>query len=180
MGPDIVGKRYVGYFINGYKFSTRNRDERCKTQNSGVTLTALTPSFSSSKDKNPITGNVNYYGAIEEIIEVNYFGKFSVVLFRCVWFHEEKDDFGLPKVNFNKLCYEEDPFFRADQVHQVFYIQDPIEKGCNYVMKYVPRDLFRINHEQTQNLSDSYWGELSDDTCINLCIDDNEVSARCF
>lgn len=103
MGPDIVAKRYVGYFINGYKFSTRKRDERCKTQNSGVTLTALTPSFASSKDQNSITGNVNYYGAIEEIIEVSYLGKFTVVLFRCVWFLEEKDDFGLPKVNSNKL-----------------------------------------------------------------------------
>ncbi|XP_021756875.1 uncharacterized protein LOC110721946 [Chenopodium quinoa] len=68
------------------------RDANCVTQNSGVTLTAMTHSFASSKDQNPIEANVNYYGSITDIISISYHGYFCVVLFKCVWFHSEKDD----------------------------------------------------------------------------------------
>uniref|UniRef100_A0A803N452 Uncharacterized protein n=1 Tax=Chenopodium quinoa TaxID=63459 RepID=A0A803N452_CHEQI len=44
-GPSATARRYTGYYANGYKFYTKSRDARCKTQNSGVSLTALTPSF---------------------------------------------------------------------------------------------------------------------------------------
>ena len=70
--PNPTVRRYIGYFVNGYWFYTRTRDSRLKTQNSGVTLTALTPSFASFKDQNPISGDVTYYGVIEEIIEVDF------------------------------------------------------------------------------------------------------------
>lgn len=159
MGPTYVAKRYAGYFVNGYRFHTRERDERCKTQNSGVTLTALTPSFASSRDPNPILGDVTYYGAIQEIIEIDYWAKFSIVLFRCDWFQVERDDYGLPRVNFNKLCYLDDPFVMATQVHQVFYVEDPLEEGWHYVMSRLPRDLFDIEEEIGANISDSYWAE---------------------
>ena len=71
-GPNPVATRYTGYFINGYRFHTKKRDARCKTQNSGVTLQALTPSFASAKDQNPIVGDVTYYGLIHEIVEIDY------------------------------------------------------------------------------------------------------------
>ncbi|GAB2284221.1 hypothetical protein Dimus_018687 [Dionaea muscipula] len=53
-GPNPVATKYGGYVINGYRFHTRMHDARCKTQNSGVTLNALTSSFASSKDQNPV------------------------------------------------------------------------------------------------------------------------------
>ncbi|CAO2813509.1 unnamed protein product [Amaranthus hypochondriacus] len=56
LGPSTTARRYVGYFCNGYNFYTKEHDEKCKTQNSGVSLTALTSSFASSKDCNPILG----------------------------------------------------------------------------------------------------------------------------
>uniref|UniRef100_A0A803MT40 DUF4218 domain-containing protein n=1 Tax=Chenopodium quinoa TaxID=63459 RepID=A0A803MT40_CHEQI len=125
-GPSTIARRYTGYFCNGYKFYTRDHDERCKTQNSGVSLTALTPSFTSSKDHNPVLGNVTYYGAIKSMIEVDYWSTFSVVLFECDWFHVEVDDYGLTR-NFKKFCSKDDPFVLASQVHQVFYTQDGLE-----------------------------------------------------
>ncbi|KAL8089227.1 hypothetical protein AgCh_038856 [Apium graveolens] len=85
MGPNRATKEYRGYVINRYRFHSKNRDAKCKTQNSGVFLTALTTSFASSKDENPTVGNVNYYGAIEEIVGVDYWGEFSVVVFKCCW-----------------------------------------------------------------------------------------------
>ncbi|KMS94773.1 hypothetical protein BVRB_015420, partial [Beta vulgaris subsp. vulgaris] len=81
-GPSYVVKKYTGYSVNGYRFYSMKRDASLVTQNSGVTLKALTPSFSSSRDQNPTVGHVVYYGALEEIIELSYHGQFSVVLFR--------------------------------------------------------------------------------------------------
>uniref|UniRef100_A0A803ND13 DUF4218 domain-containing protein n=1 Tax=Chenopodium quinoa TaxID=63459 RepID=A0A803ND13_CHEQI len=101
-GPSHVSKKHTGYSVNGYRFRTMKRDANYVTQNSGVTLTAPTHSFASSKDQNPVVGNVNCYGLITEIIEISYHGHFIVVLFRCQWFHLEKDDDELITVNMNK------------------------------------------------------------------------------
>ncbi|GAB2266613.1 hypothetical protein Dimus_001608, partial [Dionaea muscipula] len=37
--------------------------------------------YGGSKDQNPVIGDVTYYGAIEGIIEIDYWGQFSCVLF---------------------------------------------------------------------------------------------------
>lgn len=156
--PNPVARRYKGYCINGYKFYTRERDGKCKTQNSGVTLTATTPSFASSRDQNPIVGNVEYYGAIDDIIEIDYWGTFSVVLFRCVWFDVLKDEFGLTCANFMKLCYMDDPFVLASQVHQVFYVQDPSKEERRYVLQNIPRDLLDLDQSLVAT-EESYWAD---------------------
>ena len=66
-GPLPNAKRFNAYNINGFKFRTTNREEGLKTQNSGVFTNA----------------EVGYYGRLEDIIELNYYGQFSVVLFKC-------------------------------------------------------------------------------------------------
>jgi len=119
-------------------------------------MTALTSSFASSKDQNPITEDVTYYGAIEEIIKLDFGSQFTVVLFRLDWFHAEIDEFGLVRVQFKKLLYKDDPYVLPYQVHQVFYVPDPIEIDIFYAMKRIPRDLF--DFLQVENL-ESYWRE---------------------
>ncbi|XP_074347400.1 uncharacterized protein LOC141686254 [Apium graveolens] len=140
LGPNRAARKFNGYEINRFRFHTKFRDSRCTTQNSEVFLTAETTSFASSKDQNPIVGNVNYYGSIEEIFELDYWGAFRVVLFKCCWYQEEKDLYGLTRVNFNKLCQKSDPYVLASQVQQVFYVEDPFEKNFHYVIKNIPRD----------------------------------------
>ncbi|KAG5567910.1 hypothetical protein H5410_065075 [Solanum commersonii] len=84
---------------------------KAKTQNSGVTLVASTTSFASSKDKNPIASDLTYYGRIVDIVELDYYGHFKVVLFKCDWYEVENDTYGLTYVYFNKRCsrkYEEE------------------------------------------------------------------------
>lgn len=105
-GPNTVAKRFSGYLVNGYRFHTTKRDARRKTQNSGVTLVSLTASFASSRDENPKTEPITYYGAINDIIELDYYGHFKFVLFRCDWF-EVEDKYGLTCVHFNKKCYQD-------------------------------------------------------------------------
>nr|XP_043611981.1 uncharacterized protein LOC122583665 [Erigeron canadensis] len=153
------------------KFHTKARDLRCKTQNSGVSVTALTPSFASTRDKNPVDGNVDYYGRILEIIELDYSSSFSVVLFRCEWYQIEKDEFALTCVNLNKFCCSDDPFVMPNQVHQVFYVPDPIEDGLHYVMNTVPRDFFDFEEEGGENVDESYWCEPSKDRLGSLSQD---------
>ncbi|XP_074359670.1 uncharacterized protein LOC141699719 [Apium graveolens] len=140
LGPNRLARKFTGYVINGYRFHTKFRDSRCTTQNSGVFLTAETTTFASSKDQNPVVGGVNYYGSIEEIFELDYWGAFTVVLFKCCWYQEEKDHFGFTRVNFNKLRQKSDPFVLSSQVQQVFYVDDPVEKNCQYVIKKLLRD----------------------------------------
>lgn len=143
--------------INGYRFHTKSRDSRCTTQNSGVFLTAETTSFANSKDQNPIIGDVNYYGSIEDIIEVDYWGIFTVVLFKCCWYQEEKDSFGLTWVNFNKLCFKSEPYVLASQVQQVFYVEDPTANSVHYVIKRLPRNWCDA---EDQNIMEEESGDL--------------------
>lgn len=140
-GPSSIAKKCIGYSVNGYRFHTMKRDIKCVTQNSGVTLIAVTHSFASSKDKNPIVGDVNYYGSIQDIIEISYHGFFSVVLFKCVWFHSEKDDDELIMVNVNKTIYEGEPFILASQAHKIFFVENLNKEGWQYVVQIPPREV---------------------------------------
>ncbi|XP_074325524.1 uncharacterized protein LOC141663604 [Apium graveolens] len=179
MGHNQSAKKYSGYVLNGYRFHTKYRDAKCTTQNSGVFLTALTTSFASSKDQNPLVGDVNYYGAIEEIFEVDYWGEFSVVVFKCCWYKEEKDLYGLTRVNFNRLCQKSDPYVLASQVQQVFYVEDPTEKTMYNVIKKLPRDWCDVEAENANEeaedpvLHDLHTSvPLETNTDINWCRDD--------
>ncbi|KAL8134557.1 hypothetical protein AgCh_009539 [Apium graveolens] len=154
MGPNRAAKEYSGYVTNGYRFNSKNKDAKCKTQNNGVFLTTLTTSFASSKDENPTVGNVNYYGAIEEIVEVDYWGEFSVVVFKCCWYQEEKDVYGLTRVNCNKLCQQSDPYVLTSQVQQIFYIEDPVDKMLYNVIKRLPRDWCNVENENANEGQD--------------------------
>ena len=69
-GPNKIVNRYNGFIINGFKFHTREREKFRKTQNSGVMVEA---------------DGKSYYGALKDIYELDYYGKFKVVLFRCDW-----------------------------------------------------------------------------------------------
>ncbi|KAL8097419.1 hypothetical protein AgCh_030522 [Apium graveolens] len=147
LGPNRAARRFTDYVVNGYRFHTKSRDSLCITQNSGVFVTVETTSFASSKDENPVVGNVNYYGSVEEIFELDYWGGFNVVLFKCCWYKEEKDEYGLTKVNFNKLSHKNDPYVLSSQVKQVFYVQDPIQKMVHYGIKKLPRDVCDAENE---------------------------------
>lgn len=135
LGPSQIAMKYTSYSINGYKFHTMKRDKNCVTDNCGVTLIAETTSFSSTRDKNPIVSEIPYYGEIKEIIEVHYQGNYSLVLFKYVWFHAEKDAHGLIQVNRERCIWKKELFILASQAHQVFYVKDPRRKNWFFAKK---------------------------------------------
>ena len=46
-----------------------------------MSLTANTQSYASSRDKNPVNGEVTFYGVLTDIIELRYSNDFKYMLF---------------------------------------------------------------------------------------------------
>lgn len=97
--------------------------------------------------------NINYYGRITDIIELNYNGAFKVILFKCDWYdvhHRvgmKQDDFGFTLLNFTRRIHTgdkfmDDPFVFSSQVEQVFYVQDAKQSDWCIPVRVRPRDLF--------------------------------------
>ncbi|XP_058207722.1 uncharacterized protein LOC131320847 [Rhododendron vialii] len=186
--PNKWARRYTGYIINGFRFHTKEREERRKTQNSGVSLTAYTQSYASSRDKRPVTGEVIFYGVLRDIIELRYSNDFKFVLFKCDWVDNNvgtrQDEFKFTLVNFRHLLYRhnrtsDEPFILASQAQQVWYVQDPIDEDWHVVVKMTPRDLYDMNgkksteDEITCPQAEPYSGQQLDDVTYTL---DNDVN----
>ena len=73
-GPTTQARRYSAFNINGFKFRTLAREHGLKTQNSGVYLTSSTSCVASSVDINFREADLLYYGKLEDIIVLNYYG----------------------------------------------------------------------------------------------------------
>jgi hypothetical protein len=140
-------------------------------------VTAKTSSYARTGDANPVLCDVTYYGRIIDIVELNYSGQFSVVLFKCEWvdvFSEEgiqKDKYGYTLVNFSHLIHkgdkiEHEPFIFPNQADQVFYVEDEHNPGWSIVMKQPkPRDVYDIGMEwaadtETEPFHVSHLGEM--------------------
>lgn len=148
-GPLSSARKYDACLINGFRFHTLKIEQCRRTQNSGVVLNATTSSETSGKDRSPIHGEVSYYGMVNEIIELNYYGQMTTLLFRCDWIDvrrgvkEDKAGFILVNPKYLlKLC---EPFVLASQVRQVWYVEDPKEHGWYVVRKTQPRDSFDVD-----------------------------------
>ncbi|XP_056699452.1 uncharacterized protein [Spinacia oleracea] len=108
-GLHSYGRKLKGYIINGYKFLSTDRDCRVLTQNSGIMDEA---------------DGEAYYGKVKDIDELDYYGDYKVVLFRCDWVHIHRGVRAYPNggvcVNFSKLMHsgrllQDDPFVFSSQ-----------------------------------------------------------------
>ena len=64
------------------RFHTKTRERCLKTQNSDTVVTVKTLSYVSSRDKNPKEEEINYYGALIDMVQLDYSGRYKVVLFK--------------------------------------------------------------------------------------------------
>ncbi|KAJ0569814.1 hypothetical protein HanHA300_Chr05g0170861 [Helianthus annuus] len=173
-GPAEFVKKYKGFIINGFRFHTKDLEQNRKTQNSGVMLEAMTNSFSSAKDNNPVMGDVTYYGVLNDIIELEYAVDRKVVLFHCDWIsngsRKKQDENGFTLLNFEGLNPHNDPFILACQAQQVFYVADRVDKGWKVVIKTTPRDSYDMNE---QTCLENVETHLQSDTSTGPQLDEN-------
>ena len=129
--------KYNGYTINGCRYHTKERDDLRTTQNSGVSVVTSTMQIASAKDKNPIFGELCFYGIITEIWDLDY-TKFRIPVFKCDWVDNNNgikvDELGFTLVDLTKVAYKSYSFILASQAKQVFYVQDQLEPRWSIVL----------------------------------------------
>jgi hypothetical protein len=145
----LANKPYMmvnSYNINGCVFHTKEFAAGKSTQCDGVSNSSMTSSYSSSKDKNPLKGEVEYYGRIVEIVELNYSNQGSVVLFKCEWSKpagvKNITNFGVTQVNLKQLEFGSEPFIFASQAKQIYYVKDAVDDDWYSVVCPSIRDYF--------------------------------------
>ncbi|KAF5472329.1 hypothetical protein F2P56_009055 [Juglans regia] len=139
-GPDRWVATYAACIINGKRFHTKQRELRRRTQNSGVVVTG-----------DEATNNLDFYGVINNIVELRYMDWRRVYLFECDWFdvgdrkRGVRVDDHMISVNMNRTWYKDEPFVLASQADQCFYIRDLRAKwNWGVVQNYANRNVYNI------------------------------------
>ncbi|KAL3516318.1 hypothetical protein ACH5RR_023220 [Cinchona calisaya] len=152
--PDLDRRRFKSHIVNGFCFCAKHKETSRTIQNSGVITRVETLSYASRKDKNPIIGDVIYYGMLVDIIEIRYSSQLKFVLFKCDWVDNQRrkreDIFKFTLVNFKYLMYKDNvrddkPFILASQAEQVCYVLDTIKPDWQVVMKMTPKEVSGVD-----------------------------------
>ncbi|XP_050211492.2 uncharacterized protein LOC126661677 [Mercurialis annua] len=144
-GPLHEVKWYSGYYVNGYKFHTEGHGSRRLTTNSGVCI----------RGSNSSTSELDFYGKLTEIIELDYpaLPIKKVVLFKCSWFDPTPrlgirvhPQLKLVDVNCRRVFNKYEPFIMAVQAEQVHYLRYPTSKRNDWlaVCKIKPRFVVEV------------------------------------
>lgn len=135
-GPGRVVATMNSYMVNGCLFRTKDSEMERETQNSGIVVLG--------------ENDLEYYGLLREVIEVQYTGGNRVTLFMCDWWdvHSHgrgitKDCFEFISVNIGKVLGN-DPYVLASQVGQVYYVQDVAKPNWKVVVKANPRNFYDV------------------------------------
>lgn len=159
-GPIHLIRRWKAYIMNGFRFHVKSIDMDVKTQDSGVFVRAEADNYATARDRNPRSALLDYYGVVTDIIELNYCRDRKVVLFDCDWIDSrvrnraiKTDEYGFTLVNFKHLLPGPDTFALGSNVHQVFYLQDPIQSQWHVAVRTRPRDLFDMGNVTEDDIS---------------------------
>jgi hypothetical protein len=157
LGPERKCKCYNGYFVNGYVFHTEEYGQGRKTYNSGVCVKGSTSSEL----------EVNYYGRLEEVVELQYHKEQNrVFLFKCYWYDmtdrgiRVDPHYGLVKINSKaRLRNINDVFVFVKQCQQVYYTHTPSFRKDRSrvdwlsVLKTKPRDRVEVVQDENEDTS---------------------------
>lgn len=156
-GPDRRVNRYSGCVVNGIRFHAKEREKNLRTQNSGVIVIGEHHSQ-----------EIEFYGVLQDIIELKYIDNKSVFLFKCDWWNVGNKKTGISvdqhftSVNISKTWYEDDQFVLANQVSQCFYVSDTKLRGAWQVVQRVdPRNIYDVleKNEEVDMLHDVFQHE---------------------
>ncbi|KAF2319806.1 hypothetical protein GH714_019152 [Hevea brasiliensis] len=76
LGPDMRVAKYSGIIVNGIRFHTIERDKYRHTQNSGIVVKGEHNSE-----------EIDFYGELTDIIELEYCHGNCVYVFKCNWWN---------------------------------------------------------------------------------------------
>ncbi|KAI3912917.1 hypothetical protein MKW98_008329 [Papaver atlanticum] len=80
---------------------------------------------------------IEFFGTLQEVIELDFLYRYRVVLFKCDWFDVTPGRTRIPKdydltcINTSTMWYKSEPFIFASQAQQVFYLDD-YKHGANW------------------------------------------------
>ncbi|XP_052181232.1 uncharacterized protein LOC127794290 [Diospyros lotus] len=126
--------------VNGVRFRCKERDDKFKTQCSGV----CTEGDYESSD-------FTYYGVLLEILELDFIYQRTVFMFRCKWYNTDPKgkrivvNNNLTSLDITSNWYAEDPFILATQAQQVFYLNDR-SRGKNWMV------VQKVNHRNIYDI----------------------------
>jgi hypothetical protein len=151
---------FTGYDVNGYRFYTAIYEQsrpNQRTTNSGV----FTPS----------TDDLDYYGRIEEIYKLSFYGckPLNLVIFKCHWFDpgvtRRTPHLGLVKIQQDSVYPGDDVYIVAPQATQVYYTSYACQtkehlKGWDIVYKVSPHGKLPVSNDEDYNFNpNTYDGE---------------------
>ncbi|CAN0859932.1 hypothetical protein LINGRAHAP2_LOCUS7801 [Linum grandiflorum] len=141
-GPDNRVTYLSGYYINGFRFHTKAREQTKRCQNSGVMV------------RGENNGGISFYGTLSNVIELRYTDGVRVVLFQCEWYDTtregvgyKKDHHGIISVNTKRKLKTEEPFVLASQAIQVYYVSSLKNPNWTTVVETTPRNLYQMPSE---------------------------------
>ena len=162
--------------MNGVKYHTKERDFNLRSQNSGVMV-----------EGNHEEEDIDFYGVLIDIIQLDYIKECQVVLFRCEWFDLDnkkrriRKDGHLVSINVNKCWYDNDLFILAIQEKQVFYLNDiRLGKDWRVVQKFHHRHLYDIPDAQHVENGEMFDLDNNIDQEIELFDNDNTMPIEEF
>ncbi|XP_033514313.1 uncharacterized protein [Nicotiana tomentosiformis] len=142
---DAKWNRTLGFHVKDY-------DNNLRTQNCSVIVVG-------ENDKD--SENIDYYGILTDVIELQFVMGGRVILFRCNWFdvydkikRVKKDEYEFVSVNLRRFLNTNEPFILAEQASQVFYAIDNSNKGWHIVRKTQPRDSYEIVKQMDDDIVD--------------------------
>lgn len=130
-GPLFKAQSYKRYQVNGFTYCAQDYEGFFLSQNSGVSMRAITSYRDKSTDTDYQEKEMTYYGVIRKIIKLNYM-EFEEQFFYCDWVKVEDKTNGckvdpnskLIKVNLSKMKSIDgaldEPFIFASEATQVF------------------------------------------------------------
>ncbi|KAM0002939.1 hypothetical protein Hdeb2414_s0306g00862161 [Helianthus debilis subsp. tardiflorus] len=158
--PDHRVTSYKGYVVNGVKFRVESRDDCKRAQNCGV----MVPGVHNDVED-------DYYGYLDEVIELSFIRDFRVILFKRTWFDTDRRrkhvifEPHFISIDTSRNAYKEDPFILAYQAKQVFFIDDPVKRNSQWKI------IERISHRHLWDIpEDNNAEDLLED--VNLLRED--------
>ena len=142
--PSEMATKYRSMWAFGNHPCMAGVEQHLKTCDSCVAATFRRPWRSRAGDLNPVVGDVEYVGQLEEIVELNYRGLCVIVLF-CSWVKAnyqgssaivKKDRWGFTLANFSQVIpFGPKSFAFPMHVEQVYFVEAREDPGWKIVLR---------------------------------------------